>query len=337
MSEKQIIFILDDNYVYPLIVNLGSIRQNSDLPFTIKLVNILNWQERNLLSEENVALIYSICDVLNLKIQIINLKIPISIAKLELEGYGHISPSAWAKVFAFFLVPAEKDKKIVYLDPDTLALENFEKIFDLELGKFPVSARPTPGHEAFEKKWINIYESQTGKKIKTKPPFYFNSGVMYFNLKAFQDELFWIDWKDLVSNISKYDLRIVDQDLLNAVLMNRNAKLPTAYNCYPRELDKASTKIIHYAGGLKPWNFRRRITWFRLDRNSRLAMRMWFRSEKKTLNLLKSKMSKRELIQIEILRKHNSKNLAFAVGIILGNLQKQKLIRNLRELFRRGM
>jgi len=86
---------------------------------------------------------------------------------------------------------------------------------------------------------------------------YFNSGVVFFNLKKWREDDFDSKWKKLTDNYPD-DLISHDQTLLNAICEGNFAQLEpnfntawVAGNCEPKQVENS---ILHFIGSPKPWD-----------------------------------------------------------------------------------
>ena len=133
-----------------------------------------------------------------------------------------------------------KNGQVLYLDSDTLVLNNLEKLFQKNLGDNVVAAVPDP-----------IDSSGS----------YFNSGVLLINTHQWNSLDVFEKTMELAVNTNN---QWVDQDCLNSVLRKRWLVLENEYNLQTLHLeginnhltDHQQPFIIHFTGSLKPWNFR---------------------------------------------------------------------------------
>jgi lipopolysaccharide biosynthesis glycosyltransferase len=312
----------DNKYVYPLLILLHSIaRHATNCP--IILLNIPNWSNsKPLLSTTNINFIKSVAKNFNLSLEVKELEVSSDINLENLKTYGHISIAAYAKVIAMFGLVEEPDANLLYLDPDIIVLEGFEKIFELDAqSSTTLMARQTGGHDRFEQFWERqvIQSSSEDSHIKN---WYFNAGVLKFNPHSWQKIKFWISYTDLLAKFNEFKLEVMEQDLLNALVLGNYDRLSTQYNCYPAEFIEGETKIIHFAGGRKPWHYRWRLSRLKLDSNSRKAMHLWRREEVMTLKLLKLGMNDGDFNYLLTLKSEISKGFVFALMKLSPTLEK---------------
>ncbi|WP_369309263.1 glycosyltransferase [Providencia rettgeri] len=96
---------------------------------------------------------------------------------------------------------------------------------------------------------------------------YFNAGVIFLNLKMWDEKQFTKKAFDLiVNNHTGKQLKYLDQDALNILFECKNIYLSRDYNCIytlKNELKNINykdyindnTKLIHYTGATKPWHY----------------------------------------------------------------------------------
>ena len=103
MSEKNLMFILDNDYLYPFLMVLGSLSRVTDSEVRIFLINIEKWKDsEQLISKENLMIAKNLSELIGLELNIIDLDLGEDFNPSQLTTYGHISQTAWVKVFALF-------------------------------------------------------------------------------------------------------------------------------------------------------------------------------------------------------------------------------------------
>jgi lipopolysaccharide biosynthesis glycosyltransferase len=188
------------------------------------------------------------------------------------EWVGHISNETFYrtllhKVFAAY-------EKVIYLDSDEIVRADVADFFDIDLGDNLLCACLDP-------EFIGMYylypdsKEYTETVLKIKNPLkYFQGGVLLINIKEFRKT--FSDYELAERAVShKYEYRWVDQDTLNAACHGRAVMFADmAWNVMaqhkwdriktikqaPFDISKQyfsareNPKIIHYAGGEKPWS-----------------------------------------------------------------------------------
>ena len=162
-----------------------------------------------------------------------------------------------------------EDVNVVYLDTDVLVLHDLEELYRLDLGDnvFAAVSEAECVNGACDPKDCDLF-----------PPgaaFYFNSGVMVFNLRVYREGNYLaraIAWHK--ENHAKSKLH--DQDVLNGISVGKTLRLPLKFNygdgwlvrflkCgrgthtwrgnRPEEVFEAIRHpvVVHFVGHKKPW------------------------------------------------------------------------------------
>lgn len=183
------------------------------------------------------------------------------------------------RLFACRYLPREMDR-ILYLDPDLVAIKPVEDLFTMDLGQnlYAAASHVRQVGTAFN-------ELRVGAKANSV---YVNSGVLMMNLSLLRDEM---DPEEITRYIKRHylNLNLPDQDIITALYGNRILELDAfEYNMTERMLrfetvvegrDEAwhhmeeVTRIIHYIGRNKPWrkNYSGRLDIFYLEAARQLA------------------------------------------------------------------
>jgi lipopolysaccharide biosynthesis glycosyltransferase len=162
----------------------------------------------------------------------------------------HFSPAAYYRLFFPALVPADIDK-LLYIDTDTIVIGKLSQLYDINIGSYPLAAVLD-----------DVIPSRPELGI-TEDGNCFNSGILLINL---------IEWrKQKISektikflNDFPHKIKWVDQDALNAVLINNWYEIDNRFNLtfynIPKRLKKKEISgflkdkvIIHYTTQHKPW------------------------------------------------------------------------------------
>ncbi|MHC6203917.1 DUF4422 domain-containing protein [Breznakiellaceae bacterium SP9] len=162
--------------------------------------------------------------------------------------------------------------KALYIDPDTVIMEDVSILFDIDIGNHLLGATCEPGAAGEinrKDSAMAVYLSETlGLK---NPKDYFMAGVMVLNLNAFRE--FFLPGQ-LAEKAASQTFDLLDQDVLNSMCQGRVFLLPmtwnTCFDCsfglrlrtarlapkavYHEYLEaRKHPKIIHFAGTPKPW------------------------------------------------------------------------------------
>jgi lipopolysaccharide biosynthesis glycosyltransferase len=181
----------------------------------------------------------------------------------SLRTMGHFTVAVYFRLLIPALVPETLDR-ILYLDSDTIVVDDISKLIDTPLGGCALALALDPKSEILAR--VHHIDE------------YFNSGVALFDLEQWRAH----DWAtkcfDYLEN-PKTPILNVDQCAINVVLNGKIKKLDPRWNgCTYGEYTKPSAlkdvretiSIIHYVSKNKPWqawyqNGHGRLYWTYLD------------------------------------------------------------------------
>lgn len=200
------------------------------------------------LSNQNISYLKESLDQSNCRLVFMVLK---ENPFVQLKGaLGKISEAAYYRIISFDLIP---EKRVIYLDVDTIVLSNLKELFNFNLQKSSIGAVQDYILGLFNKKD------------------YFNSGVLLVDLDKWKKEQYS---KKVIHYIKANNGKLVypDQDALNEILKDNWIKLPLRFNRQKiiyelnehdlgikKSLRKElinSPSIIHYTGLTKPWHIK---------------------------------------------------------------------------------
>lgn len=140
----------------------------------------------------------------------------------------------------------KNNEKIIYIDGDTLCLNNAEELFNIDLENNIIAAVP-------DLKWANKTRNEA---LSLKNHIYFNSGMLLINAKKWNE---FNTFDKLINHLSTEQEKFLfpDQDALNLVLTGKVKYIDTKFNWAKVEnisIDNINNIIIlHYAASPKPW------------------------------------------------------------------------------------
>ena len=154
--------------------------------------------------------------------------------------------------------------KVIYMDGDTIVLKDLRELYNIDVSNVYASVAKDGIYYRFPKEMAEIGLDKRG--------FYFNSGVMLYNLDMQRRDNIV---EKLVEYIKTHEDFYGDQDVLNVVFEDKLKLMSYRYNCistffeaddlnflstyYGEPLPKETfyiyenATVIHYAGD-KPWN-----------------------------------------------------------------------------------
>lgn len=160
------------------------------------------------------------------------------------------TPAVYYRLFFPFLIPKDV-KRLLYLDTDALVVNDLSELYNLDLGQYPVGA---------------VYDNY----VKTAPQLgiseegnYFNSGMLLMDIDKWKEQQISEKAIQFLSDHPE-KIKFVDQDALNAVLINNWKKLDwkynTMYSLIPEDIRKDQLKdfikdkvFLHFTLQ-RPWN-----------------------------------------------------------------------------------
>jgi lipopolysaccharide biosynthesis glycosyltransferase len=151
--------------------------------------------------------------------------------------------------------------RVVYIDIDVAVLGDVGELWDLNLGGAPLSARPTASEWA-ESGLAFIYRAALRLPVEVAREFRvfmharlegdfvsFNAGILVLDLARMRADGFTEHFAGMAG---RYGLN--DQDVLWCYAASKALALDPRWNCFPtREPVPADARLVHYAGGTKPW------------------------------------------------------------------------------------
>jgi UDP-glucose/galactose:(glucosyl)LPS alpha-1,2-glucosyl/galactosyltransferase len=179
----------------------------------------------------------------------------------DLEGLNHderVPLVTYFRIRCAEVLPADV-KRVLYLDPDIIIIRSIKEIYDTDLkGKYLGAVEdffPYRDHQLY----LNISTSYK----------YFNSGVMLIDIERFRENRVSERVFDFARRFGR-ELRVYDQDALNAILYDNWLPLDQKWNvtniCYePRRYKRTRNPqvrkvpddpaVIHYTCTPKPWDY----------------------------------------------------------------------------------
>ena len=139
--------------------------------------------------------------------------------------------------------------KALYMDCDTIVMEDVANLYDTDLGDNYIGAVADSAVAQ-----VKEFQTYTKSALNIDGDKYFNSGVVLLNLKQFREIVFCERFYDVLQS---YDFVVApDQDVLNIICKGKVLFLDEAWNRMPIHGNYgAPPKIIHYNLTMKPWHY----------------------------------------------------------------------------------
>ncbi len=138
-------------------------------------------------------------------------------------------------------------EKAIYIDSDTILMDDIGKLFDIDLGDKVIAARVDP-KVAMVPEFVRYVE----KALDVPAKEYVNSGVLLMDLKKLRKLHYITKMTDLIKEYNA-DLVAPDQDYLNVILKGQIMHLDKSWNLQPEGEDPKGAKLLHFNLSKKPW------------------------------------------------------------------------------------
>lgn len=234
-----IVFGVDDNFVPFTCVAINSILKNSSKEYFYDFYILYN----SLSDESKKTLDIYITG--NSNVNFLCVKDKIEKVKSKLCIRNHYSDAIYYRFFIPKLLP--NYDKVIYIDADTVVLDDISKLYNVQLNRCLVGA-VVDEVVLSSQLFIDYVQICLGVRCDK----YFNSGVMLLNTRLLRNCM--LEERFLSSlNQSCYEVA-PDQDFLNVFCKNRVKYLDRGWNKMPiTKQDVKGIKLIHYNLNFKPW------------------------------------------------------------------------------------
>lgn len=261
MNSIPIVYITDSNFIPQTATSITSLIKNKNKNTKYTIYIIATEIDENTITKLN-KINNKDCII---KIISGDMQKFAGLHNFEKEGYLSATEAALLKFDIPELLP-EIDK-IIYLDGDTIILNDLSELFNIDIGDNYVGAAHDTGKLYFKHKYVLEF------------PNYFNSGVMLLNLK--QMRLDSITDKLIETKRYMNDKKLMDQNVFNKVFCNRLTIIDIKWNLLIVNLERAKLKwdineinklfnsnykdfkdlknnaaIIHFSSKDKPWIYK---------------------------------------------------------------------------------
>lgn len=139
--------------------------------------------------------------------------------------------------------------KAIYVDSDTIFMDDVAKLYDLDLGDDIIGAVVDPKVEA-----IPEFRDYVNNALGVPCQEYVNSGVLLMDLKKLR-KIHYLS--KMIDIINAFDANLVapDQDYLNVICKGKIKHINPKWNAQPVKGEQPKgTKLLHFNLFLKPWH-----------------------------------------------------------------------------------
>lgn len=264
-KSYALVFSSDNNYLPYFAVALKSLICNSkeDEYYDIILFE-------NDISERYKALLSAMLPQ-NFSLRFFNLDnyIQTKLGNITLKAMSYWSVSMYYRLFIPFVMQGYE--RVMYADSDICFNEGIKDFYNQSFEDKSLIAVLDAISPIIKEEKPKIFGLFKSFGIKN-PELYFNSGILLFNIKSVDLNVYL---EKLKTALSFSKLCFPDQDVLNIVFEDKKKLAEMKWNCqsgtsllkqkdfakYPDEYREEYIKtiknpaIVHYTGALKPWNF----------------------------------------------------------------------------------
>lgn len=236
-----VFFAADENYVPFLGVTLVSIKKYANPKYQYK-IHVLytgeladNAEKIKTMQTENVTVEFN----------------DISEKAAQIQGVmrcrDYYTSAIYFRLFIPDLFP--QYEKAIYLDCDTVLLEDIAKLYEIDIERNYIGAVADQAVAA-----VDEFRLYVKNALDIEPEKYFNSGVIVLNLNELRKINFY---QTFYSILDSYDFTVApDQDCLNLICKDRVYYYGAEWNKMPTGgLNGETPKLIHYNLAMKPWHY----------------------------------------------------------------------------------
>lgn len=176
----------------------------------------------------------------------------VSSKRKEIEHLIHCRDYYTSAIYFRLFIPElfPEYEKAVYLDCDTVVLDDIAKLYNTDLKENLIGAVADQAVAS-----VTAFREYVKNALGIMPDKYFNSGVIVMNLKKMREIGFYQVFNRILK--SYHFIVAPDQDCLNLICKNKVLYLQKTWNTMPvgASKDDGSIKLVHYNLALKPWHY----------------------------------------------------------------------------------
>ncbi|MBQ8323426.1 MAG: glycosyltransferase family 8 protein [Clostridia bacterium] len=236
-----IFFAADENYVPFLGVNLVSMKKYASPEYEYK-IHVLytgelaeNAEKIKEMQTENVTVEFN--DISDKAAQI----------QSVMRCRDYYTSAIYFRLFIPDLFP--QYDKAIYLDCDTVLLDDVAKLYSVDIGRNYIGAVADQAVAA-----IGPFRDYVKNALDVEAEKYFNSGVIVLNLVELRKIGFYQTFYGILDS---YDFTVApDQDCLNLICKDKVYYYGAEWNRMPTGgADEDMPKLVHYNLAMKPWHY----------------------------------------------------------------------------------
>jgi len=228
---------MDDGYLWPFLVSIFAAKSHASQDFRVAVGSINGG-----LSNKSKKIIGEFAQLMQIPIEIrdFTLNEDLQSTHLNIQAYTRL---LWLDTL---------EENFLWLDADTLPLENWEGVFN-QLENEPPNIVLAA---AIDSTIINnMYKSPKNAAYLAGSRSYFNDGIFLGNPIAWRENGYSQKWREVGSAYRELGFIEHDQDILNYLLLDDKKIMSPSFNAMVMPSSNIGQKILHFTGNPKPWHF----------------------------------------------------------------------------------
>jgi lipopolysaccharide biosynthesis glycosyltransferase len=228
---------IDDGYLWPFLVTIFAAKIHSSEDFRVAVGSINGG-----LGDKSKKIIGEFAQFMQIPIEIrdFTLNEDLQTAHLNIQTYTRL---LWLDSL---------DENFLWLDADTLPLENWEGVFEQLENEAPDIVLAA----AIDSTIINNKDkSPKNAAYMAGGKSYFNAGIFLANPIAWRDRGHSQKWREVGTAHRELGFIDFDQDILNYLLLTSKKIMSPDFNAMVMPGSSIGQKILHFTGNPKPWHF----------------------------------------------------------------------------------
>ena len=236
-KSKLVCAGIDDGYLWPFLVSIFAAKIHASTDFRVAVGSINGG-----LSDESKKIIGKFADFIDVPIEIIDFSLnqDLQITHLSIQVYTRL---LWLDTL---------QENFLWLDADTLPLENWDNVFD-ELVDEPASVVIFAAIDSAILR--NMGKSPANAAYRVGGETYFNDGIFLGNPTAWQERGYPKKWREIGERYKELGFTHHEQDILNYLLVEEKIIMSADFNAMVMPGSSIGQKILHFTGNPKPWHF----------------------------------------------------------------------------------
>jgi len=243
MSREGVVIAsaIDDNYVWPLLVMLKSAIKGSDRPIKF----ILGYSAVDL-NAKNISILAKVFEQWGIRYEFVELDFDLNV---EFDNY--LTATTYARLFLADIL----EEDFLWIDADVMCLPGWIELANLHkklIGDVAVIGVKDPLADS-----VPPGKVSRNAALRAAGQNYFNAGVVFISPKNWRELDGPKKWRAAQSSYIELNLDFHDQCILNYVLAGHSYIAAPELNYLVRnDMGRrvADPKIVHFAGGFKPWH-----------------------------------------------------------------------------------